>query len=180
MLETEIRINLFLVGYCRMLLAEIADERMTEQPLPGVNHPAWILGHLAFSADLAVSRLGGEKQLPVAWTSLFGQGSKVSANRSDYPSKDDLLKAVEQRFEKARQLAQGATREQLAVPSASTNPAMKAGLPTMREGVAFLLTAHLAVHLGQLSTWRRMIGLPHLFLEIVRLFDPTDLASVVS
>jgi hypothetical protein len=163
MLDTEIRINLFLVGYCRMLLAEIADERLTEQPLPGVNHPAWILGHLAFSADLAVSRLGGEKQLPAAWTSLFGQGSKVSANRSKYPSQDELLQAVEQRFEKARKLAQLATPEQLGVPSASTNPAMKAALPTMRESIAFVLTAHLAVHLGQLSTWRRMIGLPHLF-----------------
>lgn len=163
MLETEIKINLFLVGYCRMLLAEIADVRMTEQPLPGVNHPAWILGHLAFSADLAVSRLGGEKVLPTAWVPRYGPGSTVSAIRSDYPSKDELLQAVEQRFEKARQLGQVATPEQLAVPSASANPAMKAALPTMRESIAFLLTAHLAVHLGQLSTWRRMIGLPHLF-----------------
>ena len=29
--------------------------------------------------------------------------------------------------------------------------------------VAFLLTGHLGVHLGQLSTWRRMIGMPRLF-----------------
>ena len=32
--------------------------------MPGVNHPAWILGHLAFSADMIAGRLGGEKFLP--------------------------------------------------------------------------------------------------------------------
>ena len=46
MLDTEIKINRFLMQYCRMLMADIADERMAEEPLPGVNHPAWILGHL--------------------------------------------------------------------------------------------------------------------------------------
>jgi hypothetical protein len=54
-----------------------------------------------------------------------------------------------------------ATPEQLAQPTA--NPRMKDALPTAREAVAFLLTAHLAGHLGQLSSWRRMIGLPPLF-----------------
>lgn len=163
MLDAEFKINLFMVGYCRMLLGDIADERMAEQPLPGVNNPAWILGHLAFSADLAVARLGGEKLLTAEWTAKYGPGSKVSSNRGAYPSKDDLLKAVEQGFEKARQLAQSATVEQLAAASTSTNPAMKAALPTLGDGVAFLLTAHLGVHLGQLSMWRRMIGQPALF-----------------
>ncbi len=54
--------------------------------------------------------------------------------------------AVEQGFEKARQLAQAATSEQLAAPT--VNPAMKAALPTARDGVAFLLTGHLGIHLG--------------------------------
>ncbi len=161
MLETEIKVNQFLVGYCRMLAQDIADEQMAAQPLPGVNHPAWILGHLAISADLAISRLGGEKKLPREWLPLFGPGSTLSGNRTDYPAKGELLRAVEQGFEKARELAQTATSEQLAAPTA--NPMLKTGLPTAREGVAFLLTGHLGVHLGQFSAWRRMLGLPHLF-----------------
>ena len=161
MLDNEIKVNQFLVGYCRMLLQDIADERMAEQPLPGVNHPAWILGHLAYSADGAISRLGGQKLLPPEWESRFRAGSKVSSVRSDYPSADELLRAVEQGFERARELAQSASSEQLAAPS--TNPMMKASLPTAREGVAFLLTGHLGVHLGQFSAWRRMIGLAPLF-----------------
>jgi hypothetical protein len=53
MLESEIQVNQFLVRYCRVLSGDIAEERLAEQPLPGVNHPAWVLGHLAFSADRA-------------------------------------------------------------------------------------------------------------------------------
>ncbi|MBS0264530.1 MAG: DinB family protein [Planctomycetes bacterium] len=163
MLETEIKLNQFMIGYCRMLVGDLPDERLAEQPLPGVNHPAWILGHLAFSGDLAVARLGGQKTLPAEWTTLFGMGTKISSTRGEYPSKAALVEAVEERFAKARELAQHATAEQLAAPTVSTNPMLRAGLPTAREGVAFLLTCHLAVHLGQLSAWRRMVGLAPLF-----------------
>lgn len=161
MLDSELKINQFLLQYCRMLVGDIADERLADQPLPGVNHPAWILGHLAFSAARARGLLGSEKELPEAWTPLFGPGSKPSASRSDYPSKDDLLRAVEQGFERLRQQAAAASPEQLA--QHSTNPYTKDALPRTQDGVAFLLTGHLGVHLGQLSTWRRMVGLPPLF-----------------
>lgn len=36
MLDSEIKVNQFLLLYCRMLVADIPDERMAEQPLPGV------------------------------------------------------------------------------------------------------------------------------------------------
>src|SRR5262245_30845321 len=161
MLDSEIKVNLFLVQYCRMLVGDIADERMAEQPLPSVNHPAWVLGHLAFSADRAGGLLGAAKELPAAWVPLFGPGSTPSASRSAYPSKDELLRAVEQGFGRLRQRAAAATPEQLAQPT--TNPHTKDALPTVKDGVAFLLTGHLGVHLGQLSSWRRMIGLPPMF-----------------
>ena len=161
MLDSEIKVNQFLMRYCRMLVGDLADTRMAEQPLAGVNHPAWILGHLAYSADGARRLLGAEKELPAAWTLLFGSGSKPSTCRSDYPSKDELLQAVELGFERLRQAAVVAIPEQLSQPS--TNARTKDALPTIKDGVAFLLTGHLGVHLGQLSTWRRMIGLPPLF-----------------
>src|SRR5688500_6942528 len=55
MLETEVTVNRFLVGYCKMLVGDLDDERLAEQPLPGVNHPAWILGHLTVVAHRAMS-----------------------------------------------------------------------------------------------------------------------------
>jgi hypothetical protein len=120
-----------------------------------------VLGHLPFSADGAGGLLGAAKELPAEWTPLFGPGSQPSASRGDYPSRDELLRAVERGFERLRRQAAAATPEQLARPT--TNPHTKDALPTVQEGVAFLLTGHLGIHLGQLSAWRRMAGLPPLF-----------------
>ena len=94
MLETATQVNLFLIGYCRRLMADIPDERLAEQPLAGVNHPAWVLGHLAWTADRAVEMLGGRSVQPAEWASLFGRGSVPSSTRAAYASKDELLRAV--------------------------------------------------------------------------------------
>src|SRR5262249_48190366 len=85
MLENEARVNLFLTQYCGMLVGDIADERLAEQPLPGVNHPAWVLGHRAFSADQARWLLGAEKELPAEWAARVGPGSEPAATRGACP-----------------------------------------------------------------------------------------------
>ena len=72
MLQEAIHVNRFLVGFGQGLLSEIPDERMTEQPLPGVNHPAWILGHLALTADGVGETFGSQKTLPAESSTLFG------------------------------------------------------------------------------------------------------------
>ncbi len=161
MLANEIKVNQFLLQYCRRLTADIADEQMADQPLVGVNHPAWILGHLAYSADAAVGLLGGEKTMPADWVELFKPGSALRASRGDYAAKAALLQAVEDYFPRARSLAASASLEQLGKPS--TNPRMKEALPTIQDAVSFLFTGHLGIHLGQLSSWRRMIGKAPLF-----------------
>lgn len=161
MLDSELKVNRFLMGYLRMLVADIPDERMAEQPAPGVNHPAWILGHLAFSTDRGRALLSLEPECPAEWTTLFGPGSKPTSTRGDYPAREELLQAVERGFERLRDQAASATPEQLGQPM--TNPRMKEALPTVKEGLSFLLTGHPGIHLGQFTTWRRLIGLPPLF-----------------
>jgi hypothetical protein len=161
MLDSELKVNRFLMGYARMLIGDIPDERMVEQPFPGVNHPAWNLGHLAWSTDRGRWLLGLEPEFPSEWTTLFGFGSKPTASRGDYPSRDELIGAVERGFERLREQVAAATPEQLETPS--PNSRTKEALPTVQDGLVLLLTGHLGAHLGQLSMWRRMIGLPPLF-----------------
>jgi hypothetical protein len=161
MLDGAIQVNTFLLQYCRSLVRDIADERLTEQPMVGVNHPAWILGHLAWAADGTLEKLGGKRALPAEWPDLFKAGSKPSATRGLYPGKDDLLRALEQSYEHLRQRAATATPDQLSRPT--TSPRAKEALPTLKEMLAFLLTGHVGVHVGQLSSWRRMIGLAPTF-----------------
>ena len=161
MLETECLVNKFMFGYCSMLVSDVPDERMSEQPLPGVNHPAWILGHLAVTAERGSKLLGGDAQLPEEWWAKFGPGSKTSASRADYPGKDELIAAADASFERFRAAAAAATAEQVGAPS--QHPRSKDKLPKVGDLAAFLLTGHFGIHIGQLSMWRRMIGMPPLF-----------------
>lgn len=161
MLDSELKVNRMLMRYLRMLVEDLPDERMAEQPMPGVNHPAWILGHLAWSTDRGRSLLGLEAECPPEWTTMFGFGSTPSTNRGDYPSRDELVRAVERGFERLREQATSASPEQLQQPT--TNPRTKEFLPTVRDAITMLLTSHPGIHLGQLTTWRRMIGMPPLF-----------------
>lgn len=162
MLENEITINKFLVGYGHMLVDDLDDARLADQPVEGINHPAWILGHLTFVAHRAkVLITGGEVDLPEAFVKQFGPGSKLTADRKDYPSKVELVRMLDESHDQLQRAAAAATPEVLAKPS--QHPRTKDKLPTINELVAFLMTGHFAVHLGQLTTWRRIIGLPALF-----------------
>jgi uncharacterized damage-inducible protein DinB len=161
MFETEITQNRFLLGYCQNLVIDLPDERLTEQPLPNVNHPAWILGHLTNTFDVVTGMLGGEKKLDAAWNEKFGRMSKGTAVRSDYPSKEELLAKLLERAQAFHVMASGMSEEKLNEPN--PNPRMKDAMPRTEDLVAFLMTGHFATHLGQLSAWRRMIGLPPLF-----------------
>src|SRR3954469_12960589 len=111
MLDTALKVNAFLGEYCRMLVADIPDERMAEQPIAGVNHPAWILGHLAIASYRVVTILGGNPDVPPGWMEKFGPGSKPTASRADYPPKDELLRTAEQSFERVRRAIAEATPE---------------------------------------------------------------------
>lgn len=161
MFETEITQNRFLLGYAGLLAADIPAERFTEQPLPDVNHPAWIFGHLCLTGEAGVGFLGGEKTIGMTWTKRFAPGSAVTSALSDYPAKAELVAKFESTYARLQAQAAAASAEQLAAPN--PHPRLKERLPTVRDAVAFLLTGHLAMHLGQLSMWRRMIGLPPLF-----------------
>jgi len=161
MFTTEIHVNSFLLNYVDGLLKDIPDERMAELPAAGVNHPAWILGHLIYTGDAVVSMLGGAKELPEHWAKLFGGGSELTSNRTDYPGKTELLDLLKSRFLAARQLLAVAPESILEAPNPRLH--MRERLPTVADMVSFVLTGHFGIHLGQLSTWRRLIGLKRLF-----------------
>jgi uncharacterized damage-inducible protein DinB len=161
MLDEAIQVNTFLTQHCRRIVADIPDERMAEQPLPGVNHPAWILGHLTWTADAVMEMFGGEKLLPADQVPLFQRESKPVSTRNTYPSKDELLRAFEQSYQRLREKAATADATMLSRPT--TNPIAKDTLPTLKEMLAMLLTAHVGIHLGQLSAWSRMTGKPYAF-----------------
>lgn len=162
MFDMALKSSQFQLDYCESLIANIDDERFAFQPLPGVHHPAWIVGHLAVVIDFVPALLGQEKALPDSWRALFGPGTKEQADRSLYPSKAELWEALVRGHQRAAEVVAAAPTEVLGQPN-PTGVERLAGFKTVGELVFALLTSHEAIHLGQLSFWRRCVGLPVIF-----------------
>lgn len=156
-LQRELKLYQFMLDYCRLLTDDITEEQLTLQPAAGAHHPAWILGHLAIACDYAALCLGGSWACPREWHELFGPGSQVQSDRSVYPSKAELLTAIEAGHARVAQAAENATEAQLSQPREGF---LADKLPLVGDMLAHLMTTHAAIHLGQLSMWRRIHGLP--------------------
>jgi hypothetical protein len=160
MFERECKLYAFVLNYARLLSADIDEARMAEQPAAGMNHPAWILGHLAICTDYAAKVLGLEKQCPDQWHKQFGPGSTPTSDRSAYPSKAELLAALAAGHERIAAAALNADPKRMASPHKVDIAFVKVWMPTLGDLLAHLMTTHPASHLGQLSAWRRTMGLP--------------------
>jgi DinB superfamily len=148
--------------YSQGLAADVPEEQMCAQPVAGrvMNHPAFVLGHLAWVADMAAGFVGLPPTCPEGWKELFDRGAQPLADRSRYPSKAVLLRALE---DANARLAEGLTK---AAPEVLAQPAperARARFPTIGALLIFLMTSHQATHNGQLSAWRRAMGLPSVF-----------------
>jgi DinB superfamily len=148
------------IAYAKQILADIDDSSMCQQP-SGLNHPAWLLLHLATAADYASSLLGGQGVCPAGWNELADTKKPQTQTRSDYPSKEELVSNFEAAFKHAADLYEKSSAEDL-------NKQQKLGffeteLPTVGDMATFLLIAHTNLHLGQLSAWRRATGKAPLF-----------------
>lgn len=161
--EQERKIYRFQQGYGEMLLAGMDTKDAFKLICPGGVHPAWIIGHLAIAAHNTCKRLGTQGVIADAdrWKKLFGGGSKPSANPAEYPSFDEIMdtwKKVHAALDAAADAA-----PQSALDQPNPVPQMVAALPKVSDFLSFVMTAHEGMHLGQLSTWRRVRGMPPLF-----------------
>ena len=87
MQETILRSFAFNLHYANRLLAGIAAERMCYQPYPGMNHPTWIIGHLADTCDLMADWLEVARVCPSGWRDLFSNRSEPQTDTRIYPAK---------------------------------------------------------------------------------------------
>ena len=152
-------------AYGERLAAAIPDDRFAEVPLPGMNPPAWLLGHVAVVGNFALSRLAaaGADAEPVelpGWRGNFGIGSAplVYADGFVPPTAAELRAAVRETHARVLAAAAAVPPDRLTEP---TDPDRLADrFPTAGDLLTHLLTTHDAVHWGQLSAWRRAAGLP--------------------
>lgn len=154
--ETILAAFRFTLEYAEKLAAELSDDELALQPHPGMNHAAWVLGHVALGSDLVAALLGQSLVTDANWMTTFGPGSTPTPDRSAYPAKEQLLTTMRTTHARAIDLLSRATPEQLNQPNQT--PFFPAQFPTVGALITHLLTTHAALHLGQLSAWRRALG----------------------
>jgi hypothetical protein len=145
----------FTLTYAEKLAAELGDEELAALPHPGMNHAAWVLGHVALGSDFVALLLGQPLFTDEAWMATFGPGSTPVSDRAAYPSKDKLLATMRTTHARAIELMSQATGAQMDAPNATRF--FPAQFPTVGALIIHLMTTHAALHLGQLSAWRRAL-----------------------
>jgi hypothetical protein len=146
------------LDYVHRLVKDLPEDKMAIQPAPKTNHAAWVIGHLASTCDFAGNLVGLKPTQPADWEQLFGWSSSPTNEAARYPSKAALLQALDEGH--ARIAA-----ELPKIPLAKWSDPfpmeeMRGFVPTLGDGLVFILAAHENIHLGQLSAWRRVQGLP--------------------
>ena len=133
------------------LVEGLSDAGMAEC-VAGLNPPAWILGHLIYGAQMMGGELGVPAWMPQDWIELFRTGSTPRVG-SSYPNREQLLAALHEAQER---LCAALRRAGEAGLNASLpDERCRATMPTIGHALVQVLIGHTAMHVGQLSAWRR-------------------------
>jgi DinB superfamily len=155
--ERELTLYKFNLKYLRLLMADLDESDLGSAPFEGANPPVWILGHLAISADFSGGLLGLKPVCPIEWRKPFAPGTDSSAVPRPWPTKSELLAAIENGHRRVSEAAPGASAEAMNKPHdiAFFKPTV---LATVGDVLAHTMTTHIAFHLAQLSACRRRAG----------------------
>jgi hypothetical protein len=155
------------LGQCRHLLKSaerildgLDDSHRAIEPQPGTKTAGWLVGHLAVTGDFARRLYGRPPICPVEWRTAFNPGSQPSGDVNAYPPMATLAATFREVY------------TDLTTAASETDPASlttenpfapaRVAFPTAGEFLAYLMTGHLAYHLGQLAAWRAAAGLGRL------------------
>lgn len=146
------------VGLLRRAVADIPEDQMKAQPVPGINPPVWILGHIVTTLAAVPKVIANVSIVPKEYLVWFGPTSKLESLPAELPTKENLLNLLSAVQESILVEIPKLTDEDLAKPNSMKF--MTDTLPTMRDILENLLLTHSMLHYGQLTVWRRLSQLP--------------------
>ncbi len=131
------------------------------------NHPAFVYGHLTrYPARLL--EMAGEDASAIAMSeaedALFGPQAECrdDPDGSIYPAMSDLMPRFNNAYSVAIQRVSEWDDAKLAGPHTGAEAYQRLA-PTLGIAATFFFTTHMAMHLGQVSAWRRFMGLSPVF-----------------
>lgn len=164
--------GVFSRGYAKILVAGIDASIFARKPrfetrsgerVIETNHPAFVFGHLSLYPARLFTVLGADPknvEAPQAWSDLFKAGTacRDDADGRIYPPMEAITAQFFRGYESCTEVVRGVADEVLA--RENPNAQARDRFPTIGALVNFYLGGHVMVHLGQVSAWRRCMGLP--------------------
>ncbi len=159
-----------LMAQAEKLLKDVGPHNAARKPRWGLggemidcNHATFVYGHLAIYPGRIFSLTGRDIAtlgLPTTYEELFAAGKPCvdDPSGSHYPPLHEIVPVFKRGMEAALNLVVSLSDADLAKPN--TNERSRARFPNVGILANFLLVGHVAMHLGQVSTWRRAMGLP--------------------
>lgn len=160
--EVLIPLAKFSLNYGEMLLKDIKSADFAKKPAGiDTNHPAFVYGHLAIYPERLLE-LTGKIELAKPdqrFVDLFAAGKPCLDDPAGtiYPSMDEILTRFRTRYEAVLPLLAAMPNEVFE----RVNPVerMRERFPTVAVACNFLVSGHMMIHFGQISAWRRCMGL---------------------
>lgn len=156
------------LNYAQRLLKDVSANQFARFAAPGgvvvpSNHAAFVYGHLSLYAPRIVSQLGGDSAHltpPDGFEQAFSRDAQCvdDVDGAIYPAMSAITEYFFRGYEVAKTALLAASDDQLQ----QANPMegrMRELFPTMGSMHAFYVGGHMMMHLGQVSAWRRMLGL---------------------
>ena len=154
------------IAYAERLTEGIPAESFGSFARPGgqivqSNHPAFVMGHLSLYAPSIMHDIGGDAiEVPEGFEGLFSKDAQCEDDpgHTIYPPMDMIVDAYLRGYRQVEQELRQTPDEILS--KANPTPGRLGELfPTLGSMHAFYVGGHSMIHLGQLSAWRRMMGM---------------------
>ncbi len=156
------------LSYAQRMLKDVTAEQFARFAAPGgqivtSNHAAFVFGHLSLYGARIVDQLGGDAAslaAPHSFETVFSRDAQCvdDVEGTLYPAMSVVTEHFFRSYESAKAALMAASDDALQ----RENPMegrMRELFPTMASMHAFYVGGHMMMHLGQVSAWRRMLGL---------------------
>ena len=150
------------------LLKGVPADKFARFAAPGgaaveANHASFVYGHLSIYPSWILSMLGQDASAVTPsdeYKALFEHGKPCldDVDGTIYPAQGEVVDLFNRSYRAAIDAVGGMTAAQLQGPSGIEGD-FGAIFPRAGDIANFMLVGHSMMHLGQMSTWRRAIGL---------------------
>lgn len=148
------------IGFAELLVKDIPPDKFAHKPHPNMNHPAFCMGHLSLYPNRIFTVIGQPKLIveKPRFAELFQAGCACVEQDGRYPHKDEIVSYYMERYNAALKTI-AAVPDEVFQRENPLEGRLKEIFPFVGMAVNFLLNNHNMMHLGQISAWRRAVGL---------------------